>query len=337
MEDSGQRPAEYDGAVASVFGKVLLITGPAEFLADRALRKAIATVKSSAPEVDVAEVIGSAVAPGELATLMSPSLFCPQSAIVIRDLQDLPDGPQAELFEHAQSPSSDVAAVLVHSGGNKGKGLVDKLRKCPAVTEVKCPAVKYEREHVAWLRSEIRGLGGTIDEAAATMLVRAVGLDLRALAGAADQLFNSVERGTPVGSEIVRKYFGGRAEVKGFDIADAAVEGRVAVALEQLRWAETNKVASVLITSAFASGLRSLAKLATASPGLRDGDLASRIGAPPFRIKALRSQLRGWDEPGLARALTAVARADIEVKGGAADAAYALERMVLDVIGSRRR
>lgn len=336
MANSGPRPAEYAGAVASVFGKVLLITGPAEFLADRALRKAVATVRSSAPEVDVAEVTGSAVAPGELVTLMSPSLFCPQSAIVIRDLQDLSDGPQAELLLHAQSPSSDVAAVLVHSGGNKGKGLVDKLRKCPAVSEIKCPAVKYEREHVAWVRSEIRGMGGTIDEAAATLLIRAIGLDLRGLAGAADQLFNSVERGTPIGGEIVRKYFGGRAEVKGFDIADAAVEGRVAAALEQLRWAETNKVASVLITSAFASGLRSLAKLATAPPGLRDGDLASQIGAPPFRIKALRSQLRGWDEPGLARALTAVARADIEVKGGAADAAYALERMVLDVIRSRR-
>ncbi len=322
--------------VATVFGKVLLITGPAEFLADRALRQAVSVVKKSAPDVDVAEVIGSSVAPGELATLMSPSLFCPQSAVVIRDLQDLGDGPQDELLAHAAEPSSDVAAILLHSGGNKGKALLDKLRKCAAVSEVKCPVLKYEREHVAWVRNEVRTLGGTIDEAAATQLVTAVGLDLRALAGACSQLLNSVERGAPLTSDVVRQYFGGRAEVKGFDIADAAVEGRTASALEQLRWAEANRVASVLITSAFASGLRSLAKLATSPPGLRDGDLAAHIGAPPFRIKSLRHQLRGWDEHGLARALSAVAKTDLAVKGAAADASYSLEQMVLEVIASRR-
>lgn len=322
--------------MATVFGKILLITGPAEFLADRAMRRAITAVKAAAADVEIAEVTGSDVAPGELATLISPSLFCTQSALVIDALQDLADGPQCELLEHAQRPVPEVAVVLVHSGGNKGKGLLDKLRECSSVTEIKCPAIKYEREHVAWVRSELRGMGGTIDEAAATLLVRAVGMDLRALAGAADQLFNSVERGTPVGSDLIRQYFGGRAEVKGFDIADAAIEGRAAIALEQLRWAEANKVASILITSAFASGLRSLAKLSSAPAGMREGDLATHIGAPPFKIRALRGQLRGWDEAGLAQALSAVARTDLDVKGGAADAAYALECMVIDVIRSRR-
>ncbi|MBC7597272.1 MAG: hypothetical protein H7288_25695 [Kineosporiaceae bacterium] len=49
----------------------------------------------------------------------------------------------------------------------------------------------------------------------------------------------------------------------------------------------------------------------------------------------MRSQLRDWDQAGLARALTAVARADVEVKGGGADPAYALERMVLQVAAAR--
>lgn len=326
----------YAVRVASVFGKILLITGPAEFLVDRALRQATATIKASATDVEVSDVAGSSVVAGELTGLMSPSLFCSQSAIVVRDLQDLGDEQQTELLAHAEAPSPEAAAVLIHSGGNKGKGLLDKLRKCTAVTEVKCPALKYEREHVAWVRQEVRQLGGTIDESAATLLVRAIGLDLRGLAGAADQLFNSVERGSPIGSDVVRQYFGGRAGVKGFDIADAAIEGRVALALEQLRWAEANKIASLLVTSAFASGLRSLAKFATSPPGLADGDLAARIGAPPFRIRSLRNQLRGWDEDGLACALAAVARTDLAVKGGSADPAYALEWMVLEVVRNRR-
>jgi DNA polymerase-3 subunit delta len=51
----------------------------------------------------------------------------------------------------------------------------------------------------------------------------------------------------------------------------------------------------------------------------------------------LREQARGWDERGLAEAIVAVAQADADVKGAAADSAYALERMVLAVTAARGR
>jgi DNA polymerase-3 subunit delta len=49
----------------------------------------------------------------------------------------------------------------------------------------------------------------------------------------------------------------------------------------------------------------------------------------------IREQARGWDDRGLATAITAVAQADADVKGAASDPAYALERMVLKVTGAR--
>lgn len=321
--------------MASPFGKILLITGNAEFLSERTRRRAVEAISAEQPDCEIATVSGSTVAPGELAALTSPSLFSSSSAVVIADIQELGDSQQDELLAYAKAPAADSAAVLIHSGGQKGKGLLDKLRKCAAVAEVKSEAPKYERDFAAWIKDEIRRLGSTTDDRAATLLVAAVGQDLRALAGAADQLVSSIERGEPVSIDIVKQYFGGRAEVRGYEIADAAISGRIAVALEQLRWAEANKVAAVLITSAFASGVRSLAKLSSAPPGLRDNDLAKHIGAPPFKIRALRGQLQGWDQRGLAKALSAIARADVEVKGGGADPAYALERMVLQVAAAR--
>ncbi len=51
----------------------------------------------------------------------------------------------------------------------------------------------------------------------------------------------------------------------------------------------------------------------------------------------MRQQLRSWEPDGLAKALDAVAQADLDVKGGAADPAYAIERMVLKVAAQRRR
>jgi DNA polymerase-3 subunit delta len=328
--------------MTSVFGKILLISGNAEFLADRTRARAVAAVLAEQPECEVATAVATGLGPGELAGLTSPSLFSLSSALVLTQLEDLPEVAQEELVTYAAFPSPDVAVVLVHSagqkggGGQKGKKLLDQLRGQASVTEVKVEAPKYEREFAGWVRTELRDLGATVDEEAAALLVASVGQDLRALAGAADQLASTIEPGNPVTVEVVRRYFGGRADVRGFEIADAAIDGRIHVALEQARWAETARVAPVLITSAFASGLRSLAKLADAPRGLSDNDLAKHIGAPPFKIRALRRQLQAWDTASLATALDAVAGADIDVKGGSADPAYAVERMVLQVAAARR-
>jgi DNA polymerase-3 subunit delta len=325
------------GSVATAFGKILLITGNAEFLADRTRARAIAAVLEEHPECQLAESSASGLQAGELAGLTSASLFSDVSALVLTELQDLPDVAQAELLAYAAEPSPDITVVLVHGGGAKAKPLLDKLRKLGSVSEIKLQQPKYERDYARWVYTEVRDLGARIDEEAATALVASVGQDLRALAGAADQLVSNLDRGVQINAELVRQYFGGRADVRGYEIADAAIDGRISVALEQARWAETAKVAPVLITSALASGLRSLAKLSSAPDGLRDNDLAAHIGAPPFKIRSLRQQLRSWEPRGLAQALDAVARADVDVKGGAADPAYAIERMVLQVAAARRR
>jgi DNA polymerase III subunit delta len=70
---------------------------------------------------------------------------------------------------------------------------------------------------------------------------------------------------------------------------------------------------------------------------MRDADLAREAGVPPWKLRMLRDQARGWNDLGLATAITAVARADADVKGAAGDASYALERMVLTVTGAHGR
>lgn len=325
---------------ASPFGSLTLVTGSAEFLSERAVARVLNAARQECPDADVTDVSASSIGSGELASLTSPSLFSSARTLVVRDLADLAEDAQADLLAYAGAPSADVACVAVHPGGNKGKGLLDKLRKLVDVHEVKSAAPK-PWELGSWVATEVREHGGSISDDAASFLVAAVGTDLRALAAACDQLVTAIAPAaggrSRVDIDLVRHYFDGRAEVKSFDIADAAIEGRLGVALEQLRWALRNHVAAVLITSAFASGLRSLARLQAAPRGLRDADMAREIGVPPFRVRSLRAQLRAWEASGLASALSAVARADLDVKGGAGDPEYALEHMVLSVYRARGR
>jgi DNA polymerase III subunit delta len=325
----------------SAFGKLLLITGVGtggEFLADRMRARALASVLASEPGCEVTTASAGALTAGEFLGLTSASLFSASTAVVLTDLQDAAEAPSDELAGYAAEPSTDVAVILVHAGGPKGKKLLDRLRSAEAVTEVKIEAPKYERDFVGWVRGESRDIGAPLDDAAASLLVQAVGQDLRALAGAVDQLAATRESPTDgtISVDLVRKYFGGRADVRGYEIADAAIEGRIDVALERVRWAESSKVAAPVIVSAIAGGLRSLAKLADVQSGVSDADAAKLVGAPPFKIRSLKRQLNDWSTDGLAAALSAVAQTDLDIKSGEADPAYAVERLVLQIASARR-
>jgi DNA polymerase III delta subunit len=164
-------------------------------------------------------------------------------------------------------------------------------------------------------------------------LLDAVGSDLRVLANACGQL---VADTTGVIEEgMVRRYYAGRAEVTSFMVADLAVEGRAVEALASLRWALGSGVDPVLVTSALAMGLRSIARVASAPRGLRPADLARDLGMPPWKVDRVRQQVRGWTGDGVAEALRAVADADAAVKGGGDSPGYALERAVVAIVNAR--
>lgn len=316
-----------------VLGRVTLVTGPEEFLNERTVTTARASVRGVDAEAEFSEAQGGDLTLATLGELAAPSLFSSTRCIVVRQLENLPEESVDGLLDYCSAPVEDVALVLVHSGGQKGSGVLTKLRKLPLVDEVKSAPLKPS-EFSRFVGSEVRGHGSRIDEDAADFLVQAVGQDLRSLAAAAHQLTNDFH-GEALTVEKVKQYFGGRAEAKSFTVADHAFFGRRSQALEELRWALETGTAPVLVTSAFAGGVRGLAKYVSAPRGMREADLAREVGVPPWKLRTLREQSRAWSPAGLAAAIGAIAQADADIKGAAHDAAYTLERLVLTVAGLR--
>jgi len=318
-----------------VLGRVTLVTGTEEFLAERTVPQVRAAVRRADPEAELSETVAGQLTMATLGELAAPSLFSTTRCVVVRQLEDLPDESVGGLLDYAGAPADDVALVLVHGGGPRGSGVLTKLRKASGVTEVKTAALTA-REYPGFVVNELRGHRVKIDADAAAFLVQAVGQDLRSLSAAASQLAGDFE-GKPVTLDMVKTYFGGRAEAKSFAVADHAIFGRAAKALEELRWALDGGTAPVLVTSAVAGGLRGLAKFTSAPRGMRNADLMREVGVPSWKLDIVRDQARGWDEGGIARAIRVVAAADAQIKGKAHDPAYALEKMVLDVVRARPR
>jgi DNA polymerase III subunit delta len=310
---------------------VTLVVGDEELLAERAIGEVVTAARARDPEVEVVNLTPSTLEPGKLVELTSPSLFGGGRVLVLRSAQDLGKDLVAEITAYAQNPADDIALVVVHQGGVKGKALLDALGKAGA-HKVTCPKIK-PAERVGFARAEVRRAGGSISADAAQLLLDAVGSDLREVAAACSQLM--ADTGGKIDDAAVARYYRGRAEVSGFNVADSAIEGRLAPALEQLRWALGTGVPPVLIASALAQGLRSLARVGGAPKGARGAGLAKELGMPPWKIERVQRQLRGWSGPGVAQALGVIAETDAQVKGGAADAAYALERAVSEIVRAR--
>lgn len=320
---------------SDVLGRVTLVTGKEEFLSERTVVAVRTAVREHDAEAEVSDTIGSELTLATLGELAAPSLFSSTRCIVVRELENLPEESVPGLLDYVGAPAEDIALVLVHGGGQKGSGTLNRLRKLASVTEVKSADLKPS-ELPGFVAGEVRGRGGRIDREAADALLQSIGHDLRSLAAAADQMVNDFP-GKTLDVATVKKYFGGRAEAKSFAVADAAFSGRRTVALEELRWALDAGTAPVLVTSAFATGARGLARYMSAPRGMREADVAREAGVPPWKVRTLREQARGWDEDSVAEAIRAVATADAEVKGAASDPSYALEKLVLLVTGLRER
>ncbi|PWU55252.1 DNA polymerase III subunit delta [Micromonospora sp. S4605] len=320
------------GGVTASLPPILLVLGDEELLATRAVSEAIARARSVDPDVDVREYQAGSLTVGEIAEMLSPSLFGGRRVLILRSGQDARKDLVTALLAYAKNPDPEVQLVVLHLGGAKGKAFADGL-KAAGATVVPAAKLKGHRDRVAFVRDEIRRAGGKCTEDAAEALIAAVGNDLRELAAACSQLMADTDG--RIGADTVARYYRGRVEVTGFTVADAAMVGDLPGALEALRWALHVGVDPVPIADAIADGVRTVARVAAAGRG-DPYQLASTLGMPAWKIRGAQQRARGWTPEGLVQAMQAAAECNAAVKGGADDRAYALERAVFSVAAARQ-
>ncbi|GAA4859393.1 DNA polymerase III subunit delta [Saccharopolyspora rosea] len=304
-----------------------LVLGDEELLVERAVRAAVSAARAADPAAELRRIKVTELTPPELDELLSPSLFAEGRVVALDGAQDAGKEIAEALLSHARQPADGVVLVVVHSGGGRAKHakeLPNALRKLGAqVTE--CKKITKPADREAFVRDEVRRAGGKIDAAGVSALIETVGSDLRELSSSATQLV--ADAGGRVDENAVRRYHRGRAEVTGFAVAEKAVTGDRAGALEALRWALQLGVPHVLIADALADAVRTIGRVA--SVGRSDPfRLAGELGMPPWKVKKALAQSRGWNSSALSEALQVVAEVNADVKGVAADAEYALERAV---------
>jgi DNA polymerase-3 subunit delta len=282
--------------VDALMNSFYLILGSEAALADRALSKLTAQLKDE--KCEITTLFAADLLVGDIADSLAPSLFSERRGLIIRDLQDLPEDSKDEVTRYLDSPDSFTTVVFVHKGGVKGKALLDAIKKLkPEI--IACEPIKKEAEKEEFVRNLFLDFQRKATPGAISALVAALGNDLRELQSAVGQIAADAPAGT-IDEVMIDKFHQGRVETTGTD--------------------------PVMITSAIASSLRSLAKVSGANRGVKSFELAGQLGMAPWQIDKARRQLNRWTPAQIADAVGAIALADAQVKGAASDPIYALEK-----------
>lgn len=305
-----------------------LILGDEELLVDRAIGQVLraARVAAGTDEVPVNRLRAGEVSTNELAELLSPSLFADERVVVLESAAEAGKDAVDLIASAAADLPPGTVLVVVHSGGGRAKALADQLKKLGAEVHP-CAKITKAAERADFVRAEFRALKVKVDDDTLSVVLDAVGSDIRELASACSQLV--ADTGGHVDAVAVRRYHSGKAEVSGFDIADKAVVGDVAGSTEALRWAMMRGVPHVVLADALAEAIHAIARV-----GPLSGDpyrLSSELGMPAWRIQKAQKQSRRWSQDKVATAIRVVAALNADVKGAAADADYALEDAVRKV------
>ncbi|MCV7106556.1 DNA polymerase III subunit delta [Mycolicibacterium chitae] len=312
-----------------------LVLGDEELLVERAVatitREVRGRVGSGGGGLEIGDIPVNRLRAGdvstsELAELLSPSLFADERIVVLEAAGEAGKDAVELVAAAAADLPSGTELVVVHSGGGRAKALATRLRDLGARVH-KCAKITKVSERADFVRGEFRSLKIKVGDETVTALLDAVGSDIRELASACSQLVADTDG--RVDAAAVRRYHSGKAEVKGFDIADKAIVGDVEGAAEALRWAMLAGEPRVVLADALAEAVHTVARVAPLS-----GDpyrLAGELGMPPWRIQKAQKQARRWSRDRVASALQLVAALNADVKGAAADADYALEAAVRKV------
>jgi DNA polymerase-3 subunit delta len=301
---------------------VYLLTGE-QFLVEEALDK-IRKENETDPlsEIDFDSSVEMAEIGGALDT---PSLLGGTRMVVLREANGLKKDQVEALTSYIESPSPSAVLVLVADGRTKFDAAV---KKHGAVISLDPPK---GRRLAGWIRERARERKLVLDDRAAWALIDSVGTELRDLDGALEQLFTSRGPGSRFGAADVRQAFPRLADERVFALTDAVGDRKLPVAMHTLRRLLMQGDPPVVLFGAVIAHVRRMLR-ARRYADQGPGAVASALGLPEWRAKAMARQARSYREDELIDALRILAEADLDMKEGNVNGDAALESAVYRIV-----
>lgn len=290
---------------------VYVLSSEHPLLIDRvvtAIRDAAVPPATRGFNYDVVE--GKATASRITAAANTLPMMAQRRMVLVRDLAPMPAEELTKLAPYLDAPSPSTVVVALTSKLDKRWKFYAQAHKKGWLHVLEAP-----RKPEAWLRAEAQARGVKIDGNAIQRLADAVGNDLSRLALTLDQLaLYAGDRS--VGVDDVEDLVADTREHTVFELTDAIGEGRLASALAAVASLCEQRQSVIGVLVLLARHIRQLENVHVGKQrGLRGGELAQLVGAPPFIVDKLTAQARRYEPAALAEAQHLLTTADRALKG----------------------
>ncbi|WP_125967904.1 DNA polymerase III subunit delta [Bifidobacterium samirii] len=306
---------------------VRIVYGGDPYLNEQTARDLRIQAEHRRPDAETVELDATVAGRYAFDEAVSPSLLSDAAIVVVTNLQNADEKLGDAIVDYcgqaADDPTDASVVICRHDGGVKGKRLVDRLEKAGARKET-VPDLKKADAKLNFTIQRFERQGRRVDPLAAQQLVAVLGERTGELAAMCDQLCFDFDD-DPIGIERVNQYMTANPQVTGFAVADAAIAGRTADAIVQMRAAVEQGTDPIALIGALAMKLRGLAK----ASAVKSGTLSTaEAKMNPWVLKNSMRQLGGWTSAGMARCVQLLAWADEQSKTNGGDPVYALERCI---------
>ena len=237
------------------------------------------------------------------------------------------EGPWAALAEYVDRLPETTVLVL-SDGGSSGGGLLESLRGKGQHQRFDLP---NERAVPQWIQSRAKTMDLNIDGPAARALAGLVSNDIWLLASEMEKL-KTYAGGQQVREADVRSLVHDAKEQKGYLLADAAADGRAALATRLLHELLAQNAPGQVLLATIAGRYRRMAVAREMlDAGASGSSVGERLAMRGFGLERLLEQTARYSMPKIRAALVRIVQADMDIKLGLCEEELSLALLVEDL------
>ncbi len=298
-------------------GSYLIKGGDASLVA-QAVRTLLTDVVGDRDHSLVVEDIGGS--PGDeinvgavVDACMTPPFLVDQRVVILRDAGRLLTADVPRLVDVVSNPLPTTVLIVVGGGGTVPAPLV---RAITAAGQVIDASVSKAGDRKAWLHDHLRQGPVKLEPRAAQLLGEHVGEDLSRVEGLLTALSAAYGEGARISVDDLEPYLGEAGNVPRYELTEAISRGETAAALGVLhRMFDAGGLSAVEVMATMNRHYAQLLLLDGATVS-GEREAAELLGSAPFVAKKALDQTRRLGTARISQAITLLADADLDVKGG---------------------
>jgi DNA polymerase-3 subunit delta len=274
----------------------------------------------SGEEVTVAAIVDAC---------LTPPFLADRRVVVVREVGRFRTEELEPLLLWLADPLPTTALILTAGGGQVSQRLVNAVKKVGHVVDASVPTGAKGR--TSWLVARLREGPVTLDAAAGALLGEHLGEDVGRLASLLDGLAAAYGEGARIGVEELTPFLGQAGGVAPWDLTDAVDAGDTETALANLgRMLAAGERHPLVVMASLHRHYAAMLRLDGADVH-DEASAAALLGTAPFPAKKALTQARRLGSEGIARAVTLLAEADLDLRGAKAWP----DTLVLEVLVAR--